>query len=614
IGVLLLWWGCACGAFATHLVGGEMAMESKGSYIYEISLNLYFDVATGSTDAEDDNITIATFDKQTNKRINEFVLSKVKIEPLKYTNPACVRGNLQTKIIRYSTIKQLNPANYSKSTGYYMTWERCCRNNGITNIVAPQNQGMVFYLEFPAIETASGQPFVNNSPVLNPPSSDYLCRDEIYTYSFAATDADGDSLVYSLTTPLAGHTTPGSPFTQLFPGPYPETRWQSSYSEFEMIRGNPPLSINSRTGVITVRPSVTGLFVFAVTCEEYRNGVKIGEVRREMQLMVLNCPTNNAPAVSAVNPATNQPYIAGDTIVITDISNSCIPVSFRDPNTGQKLTLQAIPVNFTGPAPILSVTSAKAPAGGGDVVSELCWSDCGLASQQQIFKVNLQVSDDGCPQPKTAVLPLIFKLIPFANQKPAITTNLPGNAATITVGQTVTFSVFGSDADNDLLRLTATGAGFSLPEAGMQFVTSPQTGQVEGNFTWQPDCRDFERSTYNIVFRVKDNSCFVQNKDSVVVRLTVQQIDAKREEFLPPNLFTPNNDNLNDYFEMPSLPKDNCSDSFSKIRIYNRWGSLVYESQDRNFKWDGKNISDGVYFYQVFFRNSQYKGTVTVVR
>ena len=37
------------------------------------------------------------------------------------------------------------------------------------------------------------------------------------------------------------------------------------------------------------------LFEFCVLTEEFRNGKKIGEVRRDFQLKVIDCPTNNAP-------------------------------------------------------------------------------------------------------------------------------------------------------------------------------------------------------------------------------------------------------------------------------------------------------------------------------
>ena len=67
-----------------------------------------------------------------------------------------------------------------------------------------------------------------------------------------------------------------------------------------------------------------------------------------------------------------------------------------------------------------------------------------------------------------------------------------------------------------------------------------------------------------------------------------------------PNVFTPNNDGVNDFFTLQ------LADNLSELRvvIYDRWGHLVYEliSDGRNISWDGKNqygkeVPEGTYFY-----------------
>lgn len=55
-----------------------------------------------------------------------------------------------------------------------------------------------------------------------------------------------------------------------------------------------------------------------------------------------------------------------------------------------------------------------------------------------------------------------------------------------------------------------------------------------------------------------------------------------------PNAFTPNNDGLNDNFNV--LP-DNCIKTVRRLRIYSRWGNLVFDKTDvspqRKEGWDG---------------------------
>jgi len=88
-----------------------------------------------------------------------------------------------------------------------------------------------------------------------------------------------------------------------------------------------------------------------------------------------------------------------------------------------------------------------------------------------------------------------------------------------------------------------------------------------------------------------------------------------------PNVFTPNNDGLNDFF----YPKINCSFSYYHIYIYNRWGKLLFETEDETSKWDGtfnsKAAPDGVYFYLINYEKlitpgvrNQKTGSITILR
>ena len=67
-----------------------------------------------------------------------------------------------------------------------------------------------------------------------------------------------------------------------------------------------------------------------------------------------------------------------------------------------------------------------------------------------------------------------------------------------------------------------------------------------------------------------------------------------------PNVFTPNNDNVNDVY------KANNPDEYVQkvdMKIFNRWGKLVYHTTDPDINWDGRDqetkqlVSTGVYFY-----------------
>lgn len=70
------------------------------------------------------------------------------------------------------------------------------------------------------------------------------------------------------------------------------------------------------------------------------------------------------------------------------------------------------------------------------------------------------------------------------------------------------------------------------------------------------------------------------------------ELDTATLSYMIPNVFTPNNDGVNDvYFpEMDGLKN-------WEMYIYNRWGTLVTKLDKGNTKWDGINNSEGVYYY-----------------
>jgi len=86
-----------------------------------------------------------------------------------------------------------------------------------------------------------------------------------------------------------------------------------------------------------------------------------------------------------------------------------------------------------------------------------------------------------------------------------------------------------------------------------------------------------------------------------------------------PNVFTPNGDGVNDVF----IPAEYKAIERYNLQIFNRWGSLIYQSNDVSQGWDGTFqgalVADGVYFYIVNYLstnndNLQLNGTVTLIK
>ena len=83
-----------------------------------------------------------------------------------------------------------------------------------------------------------------------------------------------------------------------------------------------------------------------------------------------------------------------------------------------------------------------------------------------------------------------------------------------------------------------------------------------------------------------------------------------------PNVYTPNGDGINDFFEFGNL--DRCENYL--LRVFNRWGVEVYQSnQVPGERWDGRSFSGqalntGVYFFVLEGDGVDYRGAVTLIR
>jgi gliding motility-associated-like protein len=82
-----------------------------------------------------------------------------------------------------------------------------------------------------------------------------------------------------------------------------------------------------------------------------------------------------------------------------------------------------------------------------------------------------------------------------------------------------------------------------------------------------------------------------------------------------PNLFTPNNDNKDDFF----IPIKSKGIKSMHTFIYNRWGEKLFSSDDLQIEWDGHSASDGIYYWYIDYstidgRMLNQKGWIEILR
>lgn len=108
---------------------------------------------------------------------------------------------------------------------------------------------------------------------------------------------------------------------------------------------------------------------------------------------------------------------------------------------------------------------------------------------------------------------------------------------------------------------------------------------------------------YAVTLMVKsDKGCL----DTALIYVDVQY------PVVAPNIITPNGDGLNEFLEFKNL----LNFKNNKLWIYNRWGNLLYQSDDYKNNWSGKDHVDGTYYYilEVPDKKKTFKNFFTLIR
>ena len=285
---------------ATHNRAGEITYQHLGGLRYRVTIVTYTKI---SAPADRDSLAINWGDG-----------SALQSIPRNEANDA-LYGNRDIRRNTYSATHT-----YSGAGNYKLSFEDPNRNNDILNLKPPNGQSdqVTFYIESTLIINPFAPPSVgqNNSSVilLNPPI-DLACFGQTYIHNPGAFDPEGDSLAYKLVpSRIAGGIIPDFYVfpDQISPGP------------------NNDISIDPITGdLVWETPQRIGEYNVAILIQEYREGILVGEILRDMQIEVRGC--NNRPPVIVNN--------AAECVIAGDIFQS--EVTATDPD-GDDVTLTAV--------------------------------------------------------------------------------------------------------------------------------------------------------------------------------------------------------------------------------------------------------------------------------
>lgn len=329
---------------ASHIVGGKITYRFLGSGNYEIKLTVYRDC---SDPIDFDNpATLTIFDAGTNAIVYNHQILIFHRDTIHPVNPdPCFIPPAGICVEQAYYLDTVNlPNNIS---GYTASYQRCCHNTSLLNILNPGFSGTTITANIPPQNNNSAN-FQNFPPI-------YVCVNDTFNYSFASTDIDGDSLVYQMCSPLMGGTNFTIP-NPASPPPYIPVTWSNTYTASQPLSTTNGVNFNSSNGTIHFIPTIQGQYAVGICVLEYRNGNLLNTNRLEVQFNVVPCylvssiPTSTnlcqGLTINFQNGSTNATtfhWDFGDNTVISDTSNLTSP-SYSYPSFGT-YTVSLVAIN-----------------------------------------------------------------------------------------------------------------------------------------------------------------------------------------------------------------------------------------------------------------------------
>ncbi len=333
---------------ATHIVGADMTFTCNGKEWYEIHLTVRRDCLNGDEEADfDDPAFVGIFDAFGTPLNWLGSLGAVKMELLSVND---VPGELD-ECTPGGTAICVSEATYTgqvflplREKGYILGYQRCCRNQTLSNIVNPLETGNTSFVCI----TEESMNVCNSSPSYDAWPELFACVGDPLTIDASGTDPDGDQLSYDLYIPHRGASlaTP-QPIPPAGP-PYDEVEYAQGFSLDNVLGSGEPLTIDPNTGIITAVPGAIGQFLVGVIMTESRNGVEYSKTRRNFQLNVLDCS-----GLTGVNFTAPSTQCEGLTVDFMNTSNgaSSFKWNFNFPSTDMVFMSTDESPSFTYPAP-----------------------------------------------------------------------------------------------------------------------------------------------------------------------------------------------------------------------------------------------------------------------
>ncbi|MFN8277889.1 MAG: gliding motility-associated C-terminal domain-containing protein [Chitinophagales bacterium] len=423
---------------ASHVMGADLTFKCVGPHRYQVTLAIYRDCNSNTQLA---NPIYVHYSSATCGVDDSIAVPLATGYPIDITpictgqQSKCSGGSSAYGIQKYVYSNVLNLGNYC-GNDWVLSWSTCCRNNAISSINNPGGTG--FYIEARLNNTFTSR--CDNSPTfLNNPIP-FFCVGQQANFNHGGSDADGDSLAYSLVSSMATSNTTVSYQNGL------------GYSATNPVLNSGGFSINPVNGQLTFTPTQSSVCIVKVLVREFRNRVLIGQVEREMQVVIqTNCGT--VPGASGVDGALGANASYTDTIPAC--SQSCFYMNSYSADTSVTLTLTWDSAIAGG---TFSTTAGTRPRG------TFCWTP--TRNDVGIHSFTVTVKDNHCPNPNSNIYAYNLWVVPTQPAGPDKATCQYSTVNTSAAGSGTWSVMTGNPATTTFSNAnspTTTISGFSVP-------------------------------------------------------------------------------------------------------------------------------------------------------
>lgn len=356
---------------ATHVAGADITYENVGIDSFLVTVNIFEDC--GGAANVPNNISVYFYSNCDTFATTCLLISNFEVSQLcgyELPNSTCNGGTLpgmNQKV--YQRVVVLDSCD-----SWTISWGIANRNPSV-NLDSAGNT--YFFNVTASINNAFA--VENNSPIFNAQPIPYVCANQMTNYSFGVTEQDGDSLVYSFTDPLGGQE--GNPIL---------LDYQLGYTVQQPIPG---IIIDPSTGLLSFTPTSIGNFVVVIKVEEFRNGILIGYVKRDIQFVVRACTNNILPFLGGeiTNLTGNAIQTGPYALEMCEGNTFNFTASFLDQDIGDTLAIISNIYNVL-PGAIITFNGTN------PLSANITWTaTSGSFAQNNSF--SLTVNDNACPIP-----------------------------------------------------------------------------------------------------------------------------------------------------------------------------------------------------------------------